>query len=44
MVKMTGFRNVVSHDYEKLNYEIVYDALQNKLTDMYDFVAAMEKN
>jgi uncharacterized protein YutE (UPF0331/DUF86 family) len=44
MVKMTGFRNVVSHDYEKLNYEIVYDVLQNKLGDMKDFVVAVEKS
>jgi uncharacterized protein YutE (UPF0331/DUF86 family) len=39
MVRMTGFRNVVAHDYEKLNYEIVYDVLKNKLKDIEDFTA-----
>lgn len=38
MVKMTGFRNIIAHDYEKLNYAIVYDVLQNKLPDIEDFL------
>jgi uncharacterized protein YutE (UPF0331/DUF86 family) len=41
MVKMTGFRNVIAHDYEELNYDIVYDVLQNKLKDMKDFSDAI---
>lgn len=38
MVRMTGFRNIVSHDYEKLDYEIVYDVLQSRLVDIEEFV------
>lgn len=38
MVKMTGFRNVIAHDYEKLNYDIVYDVLTNKLQYIDDFL------
>jgi uncharacterized protein YutE (UPF0331/DUF86 family) len=38
MVKMTGFRNVIAHDYEDLNYDIVYDVLQNRLKNVGDFI------
>ncbi|HDO25704.1 MAG TPA: DUF86 domain-containing protein, partial [Nitrospirae bacterium] len=24
MVRMTGFRNIIAHDYEKLNYDIMH--------------------
>src|SRR4030042_687602 len=37
MVKMTGFRNVVAHDYEKIDYEIVSDILQKGLKDIESF-------
>lgn len=39
MIKLTGFRNVIAHDYEKINYAIVYDVLQNKLADIEEFVS-----
>ncbi len=38
MIKMTGFRNIVAHDYEDINYEIVYDILQNRLKDIANFI------
>lgn len=38
MIRMTGFRNVIAHDYEKINYDIVYDILQNNLKDIDDFL------
>ena len=38
MVKMTGFRNVVAHDYDKINYDIIYDMLQNRLDDIKVFL------
>lgn len=38
MVKMTGFRNVVAHDYEKINYGIIYDVLKNRLGDIEIFI------
>lgn len=37
MVKMTGFRNVVAHDYEKIDYEVVSNILQNGLKDIETF-------
>jgi len=43
MVKMTGFRNVIVHDYEKIIYDIVYDILQNKLKDIEDFLETVSK-
>jgi uncharacterized protein YutE (UPF0331/DUF86 family) len=38
MIKMTGFRNVVAHDYEKINYDILYDVLKNRLSDVESFL------
>ncbi len=43
LVKMTGFRNAIAHDYEDLNYEIVYDVLQNRLNEIIEFVDIIEK-
>jgi len=42
LVKMTGFRNVIAHDYEKLNYDIVYDVLQNRLVNIESFLKAIK--
>ncbi len=38
MVKMTGFRNVIAHDYEKIDYDIVYHVLHQKLKDIELFL------
>jgi len=38
MVKMTVLRNIIAHDYEKINYEIIVDILQNRLTDIEKFL------
>ena len=38
MVRMIGFRNIIAHDYEKVDFDIVYDVLQNKLTDIENFL------
>ena len=38
LVKMTGFRNLIAHDYEKLDYDIVYDVLKNRLSTVETFV------
>jgi len=43
MIKMTGCRNVIAHDYEKLNYEILYDILQNRLISIKALVEEIEK-
>lgn len=37
MSKIAGFRNILVHDYLKVNYEIVYDNLQD-LEVFFDFV------
>ncbi|MFA6285054.1 MAG: DUF86 domain-containing protein [Parcubacteria group bacterium] len=37
MIKMTGFRNVVAHDYEKIDYEVVSAILQEGLKDIENF-------
>lgn len=42
MIKLTGFRNVIAHAYEKINYEVVYDVLQNKLADIEEFVSIIQ--
>lgn len=38
MVRMIGFRNIIAHDYEKVDFDIVYDILQNKLIDIENFL------
>lgn len=33
-VRMIGFRNILVHDYLQVDLRIVYDVLQNRLTDL----------
>lgn len=42
MLNMVGFRNVIAHDYEKIDFGIVYDVLQNKIEDIEKFVKKIE--
>lgn len=44
MIKMVGFRNVVAHDYEKIDYDKVYDILHNRLGDIEEFLAKIDKS
>jgi len=44
MIKMAGFRNIIANDYEKINYDIVLDVLNNRLGDIEEFVSAIKKN
>ncbi len=39
LVKMVGFRNRIIHEYEKLNFEIVYSVYKNKnaIADIKEF-------
>jgi uncharacterized protein YutE (UPF0331/DUF86 family) len=37
MIKMAKFRNIITHDYEELDYEIVYDIFKNRIIDIEDF-------
>lgn len=43
MVKLTGLRNVIAHDYTDIDYNIVFDVLQNRLTDISQFISSIEK-
>lgn len=43
MIKMTGFRNVIAHDYEKIDYGIVYDVLQNGSADIEGLLSVVRK-
>jgi len=38
MVSMAGFRNVIAHDYEKLDFDIVYNVLVERVKDIEVFV------
>ena len=38
MVKMTGFRNIISHDYGEIDYAILYDILKNGIKDIKVFL------
>ena len=38
MANLVGLRNILSHQYGKINYDIVYDVLQNKLGIMEEFI------
>ena len=38
MSKMVGFRNLIAHDYDEINYEIAYSILQEGLNDIYEFL------
>jgi uncharacterized protein YutE (UPF0331/DUF86 family) len=39
MIKMTGFRNRIAHDYGDIDHLVLYDILQNHLQDIEDFLA-----
>ena len=35
--KMKGFRNLLVHEYGRIDDEIVYDMVRNRLSDFTDF-------
>lgn len=37
MIGMVGFRNVVAHDYESINYDLVYRILHQDIKDIKEF-------
>jgi uncharacterized protein YutE (UPF0331/DUF86 family) len=43
LVKMVGLRNIIAHDYERLDYDIVLDVLHNRLKDIESFIKAIFK-
>jgi len=43
LVQMVGFRNILVHGYQKLNYDILYAALQNGDKDVQALVSSVKK-
>lgn len=43
LIKMVGFRNVIAHDYEDVDKNIVYDVLRHRLDDIKEFIKIVEK-
>lgn len=42
LVKMAKFRNIISHDYENLDFGIIFDVLQNRLQDVEEFLLVIK--
>lgn len=43
-IGIVGFRNALAHDYEDLKLEVVYDVLQNKLSQVEEFIIYVERS
>lgn len=41
LARMTGFRNIIAHDYGEIDYAIVYDILKNGSKDIETFLEKM---
>jgi uncharacterized protein YutE (UPF0331/DUF86 family) len=44
LIRMVGFRNVLAHDYEDVDYDIVYTVLQKGLNDIEVFLKIIAKH
>ncbi len=44
MSNLVGFRNILVHEYDELNYTIVEDVLHVKLEDIKEFISAIQKS
>lgn len=42
MIQMTGFRNVIAHNYDTINYDIVYNVLHQGVKDIEEFIDIIE--
>lgn len=42
MINMTGFRNIIVHGYDKIDYGIVFDIIQEDYRDMLEFLKKVE--
>lgn len=42
LINMARFRNIIAHDYEDLDFGIIYDILQNHLQDIEDFLLVIK--
>ena len=41
MVSMVGFRNILVHEYEDINFDIVYNILHHHLRDINEYLLAI---
>ncbi len=41
---MVGFRNILAHDYERIDYSVVYDVLHSGVKDIEEFSAIIAKS
>ncbi|EOD00085.1 type VII toxin-antitoxin system HepT family RNase toxin [Caldisalinibacter kiritimatiensis] len=41
---MIGFRNILSHEYIRINKKLVYEAMQNRLKDLEKFILFVNDN
>jgi len=41
--KMAGFRNILAHDYAKIDYDLVYIFLKDGLIDIKQFINVIQK-
>ena len=44
LIKMVGFRNIITHNYTEIDYKIVFDVLNNRLGDIRKFLDAVQKS
>ena len=42
-IRMVGFRNTIAHDYQQVNYDIVFKVLHERLKDIEEFVKIAEQ-
>jgi len=42
LVQMTGFRNIITHDYAEINFDIVYEVLKEGMKDIEAFIEITE--
>lgn len=43
MIGMTGFRNAIAHDYDKINYDLVYKIIHQDIEDLIIFTDIVSK-
>lgn len=43
LVSMVGFRNVIAHDYDEIDYDIVYEILQKGADDVKTFIKLVKR-
>ncbi|MBN2012096.1 DUF86 domain-containing protein [candidate division KSB1 bacterium] len=44
LIPMAGFRNLIVHQYQDIDFNIVYLIYQNRLSDISDFLTAIQEH